>query len=863
MNRTERSCQLLLWIIALIVGAASPVSAAEDPVSYEPPSVEQITQTLARVRDRLERATGDRIIDKNTKERIGDLSQPLQNAELDKGPEQKFSPYSYPMGVVYSGMLFANEVTDDPKYSEFVRKRFQLFADHLPALASWPEDQLPRNPLRNMLAPGNLDACGAMGAAMARAKRMNIGPNLDSVLDRFANYVTKKQQRLDDGTFCRPRPFKQSIWLDDAYMSVPLLAQLGKISGERKYFDDAATQIRGFHKHLFDPRVGLFTHAGHMANPDNHPQYYWGRANGWFMLATVELLDLIPEDHSDRATVINILKAHARGIATAQSGSGLWHQMLDRPDSYLETSCSAMFIYALAKAAQRGWLDASAYGPVAQAGWNGVTTRIDAEGHIEGTCIGTSYANDYIYYYQRPATDDVHGYGPVLLAGAQMIKLLQDPHIEIKTAPKSPTSFMRKDPGEQHEAKSDRMAWFEAARFGMFIHWGIYAVPAGAWDGQTNYGEWFQLQTKMPAEQYAQFAAQFNPVKFDAKAWAKTAKDAGMKYVVITAKHHDGFCMYGSKLTEYDIVDATPYKKDPLKELADAVRAEGLKFCFYYSVPDWHHPDFPAQYSQRATSTKPGFHGQPKADADAYKYVEYVKGQLRELLTNYGPIGILWFDGGGSFGKNNDLRVKVMHAQEIIDLVHELQPDCLVNNRLGLPGDYGTPEQKIPGEKSDAPFEVCMTLNRHWGYNAADQDWKSAKTVIQNLIDIASKGGNYLLNVGPTAAGEIPQPSLDILKHVGEWMKTNGESIYGTSASPLDEAPKWGRITRKGGKLYLHVFDWPSDGALVMPALPKPAKKAYLLTDPSKQLDISAGTIRLPQTAPDEIDSIVVVETEQ
>jgi len=234
-----------------------------------------------------------------------------------------------------------------------------------------------------------------------------------------------------------------------------------------------------------------------------------------------------------------------------------------------------------------------------------------------------------------------------------------------------------------------------------------------------------------------------------------------MKYVVITAKHHDGFCMFDSKLTKYDIVDATPYARDPMKDLADAVRAQGMTFCFYYSVTDWHNRDFPAKYSQH------GFHGDPTPDADPEKYVAYVKGQVRELLTNYGPIGILWFDGGGSFGKNNDARIHVMHAQEIIDEIHQLQPNCLVNNRLGLPGDYGTPEQKIPGGKSDAPFEVCMTLNKHWGYNRADNNWKDTSTVIHNLLDIVSKGGNYLLNVETTADGLIPQPAIDILADVG------------------------------------------------------------------------------------------------
>ncbi len=222
----------------------------------------------------------------------------------------------------------------------------------------------------------------------------------------------------------------------------------------------------------------------------------------------------------------------------------------------------------------------------------------------------------------------------------------------------SATSFAADPPA------ADRLAWFNDAKFGMFIHWGIYAVPAGEWEGKTNYAEWFQLQTNMPGAQYEKFAKDFTAAKFDAKQWAHIAKMAGMKYVVITSKHHDGFCMFDTKLTDYNIVKATPYAHDPMKELADAVRAEGMTFCFYYSVPDWHNRDFPAKYSQRATAEKPGFHGDPNPDADLNKYVDYVTGQLRELLTNYGPIGIIWFDGGGSFRVEGDKRAELMHTQE-------------------------------------------------------------------------------------------------------------------------------------------------------------------------------------------------------
>lgn len=415
------------------------------PVTYAPPRVEQITEILGRVRDRLEAATGSAIIDRETRQPVTDLSQPIPNVVLDTGPERKFVPYSYPMGVIYSGMLYANEVTGDPKYLDFVAKRYQFFADNLPALSRWPNDPERRNPFRPMLEPTNLDACGAMGASMARAKRMKVGPNLDETINRFVDYVHTKQMRLEDGTFARPDPFPVSLWLDDAYMSVPLLAQQGKITGDRRYFDDAANQIRGFHKHLFVPEKGLFTHAGNMANADNHPKYFWGRANGWYIVATVELLDLLPEDHADRDALIRILKDHAEGIASVQSGTGLWHQMLDRHDSYLETSCTAMFTYSMAKAVNRGWLNAAAYGPVAQAGWNGVASKIDPGGRVHGTCIGTAYANDYVYYYHRPAIDDVHGYGPVLLAGAEMIKLMKSDRFRIDSGQTRPTMHVEKE----------------------------------------------------------------------------------------------------------------------------------------------------------------------------------------------------------------------------------------------------------------------------------------------------------------------------------------------------------------------------------------------------------------------------------
>jgi alpha-L-fucosidase len=406
-------------------------------------------------------------------------------------------------------------------------------------------------------------------------------------------------------------------------------------------------------------------------------------------------------------------------------------------------------------------------------------------------------------------------------------------------------------------AYEQRTEWFREARFGMFIHWGIYSVPAGEWKGGKDHAEWIMLTGKIPSAEYEKFATRFNPVKFNATEWVQLARDAGMKYLVITSKHHDGFCMYDSKLTDYDIMQATPFGRDPMKELAAACNQAGLKFCFYHSVVDWHHPEFPARYSQS------GFHGSPNPDADLDKYVTYMKGQVRELLSNYGPIGILWFDGGGSF--RGQPMAELIHAQEIIDMIRRLQPMCIVNDRLGVPADYGTPEQHIPGRAPTRMFEVCMTLNDHWGYNQFDNHWKSPETVIRNLADIAGKGGNYLLNVGPTAEGTIPEGSVRTLREVGKWMKVNGESIYGTTASPFRETP-WGRCTAQSGRLYLHVFNWPTDGRLVVPGLRNKVTKAYLLAAPERACEVTPGeeqvTIAVPRQMPDALDTVVVLEIE-
>jgi len=382
-------------------------------------------------------------------------------------------------------------------------------------------------------------------------------------------------------------------------------------------------------------------------------------------------------------------------------------------------------------------------------------------------------------------------------------------------------------------AADQRLDWWREARFGMFIHWGVYAVPAGEWKGKDSYGEWIRNNAKIPIAEYEKFRDRFNPVRFDPDAWVRMAKAAGMKYIVITSKHHDGFGLFDSKQTDWDVM-ATPYGRDILKQLAAACKKEGIRLCFYYSIMDWHHPDYlPRRDWERAD--------RPEGAADFEKYVAYMKAQLKELLTGYGPIGILWFDGQWEGTWTNE------RGRDLYNYVRALQPSIIINNRVGRAGgdfglnrdqgqigDYGTPEQEIPATGVPGlDWETCMTMNRNWGYNRADKDFKSTETLVRNLVDIASKGGNFLLNVGPTAEGEFPPESVKRLEEIGQWMRANGASIHGTGASPFPSLP-WGRATARSlnastTRLYLHVFDWPSTNVLVVPGLLNEVKGAQLL----------------------------------
>jgi rhamnogalacturonyl hydrolase YesR len=405
------------------------------PIPYQKPTEAEIGEVLERVRAYLEAHSPTDVVDGRSGALITDFSSPNVHARIPDGEGEAFYPLDYTMGVTHSGMLLAHEATGDPRFVAYTRRQLQFIADRLPyfrevvAAGARPGKET----FGAILRTSSLDDSGSMCAALVKARRAGVGPDLRAVIDHWSDYIARRQFRIADGTLARRRPQPESLWADDLYMSVPALAQMGALTGDRAWFDDAARQVLQFHAHLWDPQVGLYAHGRHLNQPLN-PEFYWARANGWAMLATVELLDVLPEDHEARPRILETLRAHVRSVAKLQSGrSGLWHQMLDKADSYLETSASAIFVYCIARAINRGWISPVSYGSVAQAGWIGVTTRVNAKGQVEGTCVGTTLASDHVYYYNRPVSVyATHGYGPVLLAGAEMLRLLRNPAIDIQ-----------------------------------------------------------------------------------------------------------------------------------------------------------------------------------------------------------------------------------------------------------------------------------------------------------------------------------------------------------------------------------------------------------------------------------------------
>jgi alpha-L-fucosidase len=397
--------------------------------------------------------------------------------------------------------------------------------------------------------------------------------------------------------------------------------------------------------------------------------------------------------------------------------------------------------------------------------------------------------------------------------------------------------------------------WFQNAKFGLFIHWGVYSVLGD--------GEWVMNNKQIPIKAYEKLPAFFNPTEYDPKAWVQMAKDAGMNYIVITSKHHDGFAMWDSKVSDYNIVKRTPYGKDVLKMLADECRKEGIKLFFFHSQLDWHHPD----YFPRGNTGR-DYTGRPES-GDMNKYLDYMDAQLTELLTNYGDIGGIWFDGMWD-KKDADWRLEKTYK-----LIHQLQPAALVgsnHHRTPYEGeDFQMFEKDLPGHNTTGfapeqtigvlPKETCETINNSWGFHLKDDKHKSSKELIQYLVKAAGYDANFLLNVGPMPNGKIQPEHIELLKQMGTWVKKNGESVYGTRGGPLTPRD-WGVTTQKGNKVYLHLLKW-YDESLVIPALGKKVKSARLFSDKSelKFAENDFGvTVKIPKNKLDEVDTIVELE---
>lgn len=409
------------------------------------------------------------------------------------------------------------------------------------------------------------------------------------------------------------------------------------------------------------------------------------------------------------------------------------------------------------------------------------------------------------------------------------------------------TSFAQPSP-EAKRASLQRGAWLKDSRFALFVHWGLYSELGGEWKGQTHYGiaEWIMNRARIPAAEYAKVAERFNPTEFNAREWVRLAKAAGMRHIMITAKHHEGFAMYKSAASPFNIVDATPFRRDPLKELADACKAEGLRLGFYYSqTQDWHEPDAIGN-SWDAFPQKPDF--------QRYLHGKAIP-QIEELLRGYGPIAGIWFDTPGP--------ITPAESKLLVDKVRQLQPGALVNSRIGNDlGDYDTlGDQEIPRLPREGLWETPDTLNDTWGYAKNDLNWKSPREVAQRLVRVVSRGGTYMLNVGPDGKGRIPADCQKILREVGAWVTKHEDAIHGADPTPLGPLP-WGECTARGGKLYLHVFDWPADGRLIVPGLASQPKSATLL-DGSGRVTVErlseSVVLRVPKVRPHSLIPVIAL----
>ncbi|MCW3089353.1 MAG: glycosyl hydrolase family 88 [Ferruginibacter sp.] len=406
--------------------ASAPLHAlkVDYPTPYEPMSNENIKKVLDKIFNYLDTVTPAQMVNKLTGDRVNDVSKIDTNTIVQQGD---FRLTSYEWGVTYSAMLLAAETTGDKKYSAYVKERFAFLSKWIPAIEKLKETGAYKSnnyPLRQPIEPKALDDGGAICAAMIKSTTAGVNNDLRPVIDHLIDFVANKEYRLPDGTLARMRPQKNTLWLDDLYMGVPALAQMGKLTGNKKYFDDAVKQVKQFSVRMFDKEKGLYMH-GWVESMESHPEFRWARANGWALLAKVELLDVLPENHPGRAFVLQQLKAHIKGLAALQGDKGFWHQLLDRNDSYLETSATAIYAYCIAHACNKGWINPVTYAPMAMLAWNAVASKVNDKGQVEGTCVGTGMAFDPAFYYHRPVNVfAAHGYGPAILAAAEMYRLV-------------------------------------------------------------------------------------------------------------------------------------------------------------------------------------------------------------------------------------------------------------------------------------------------------------------------------------------------------------------------------------------------------------------------------------------------------
>lgn len=432
----KRTFLFLLFISSLAAAqkgndVTTPLHAmkVDYPTPYGAPTIGNVKAVLDRVYNYLDAVTPALLVNRKTGDVITALNSIDTNIIVKPGD---FRLTSYEWGVTYSGMLEAGAATGDKKFTDYTKNRVEFIVNSMPAFKTLYQ-QYPKNnnPFRQPIAPHALDDAGAVCAAMIKTLRTGGNTNLRPLIDSYINYISTKEFRFPDGTLARNRPQENTLWLDDLYMAVPALAQMGKLTGDKKYYDDAVKQIIQFSTRMFNKDLNVYMH-GWVEEMKVHPEFHWARANGWALMAMVELLDVLPETHSGRAKVLQQLQAHVKGLSYFQTGQGFWHQLLDKNDSYLETSATAIYAYCFARAVNKGWIDAKAYAPAALLAWNAAATKVNDKGQVEGTCVGTGMAFDPAFYYYRPVNVfAAHGYGPVLLAGAEVINLLKNFEFEI------------------------------------------------------------------------------------------------------------------------------------------------------------------------------------------------------------------------------------------------------------------------------------------------------------------------------------------------------------------------------------------------------------------------------------------------